>query len=63
MERHEHPFSPALDRDMKVLVEMPDKRLRWRKPRWRLGGWYVRDGYGWRELISKTPGAYEAGTF
>jgi hypothetical protein len=53
--RENHPFTARLVRDgivVKQLVRMPDNRLRWRQPYWRCGSWYVRDQYGWRELLS-----------
>lgn len=63
MLKEQHPFTAKIkDKNTKILVRMPDKRLRWRRPQWRLGSWYVRDSHGWRELIAATPGGFEAGT-
>ncbi|WP_055881808.1 hypothetical protein [Devosia sp. Root105] len=62
MLKQEHPLTAKLGTQEKILVRMPNKSLRWRRPHWRRGGWYVRDSYGWRELLTSTPGGFEAGT-
>lgn len=62
--RADHPLTERIDgyAGGKILVRMPDGRLRWRMPRWRLGSWYVRDSHGWRELIKKVGGGFKADT-
>lgn len=59
MKKENHPLTALIPDGIKVLVRMPDGRLRWRKPRSRLGEWMIRDGYGWR-IIRKVVGGYEA---
>lgn len=64
MTKDQHPLSAKLDKGVKILVWMPNRTLRWRMPKWRNGGWFVRDSYGWRELsLGRGGTSYEAGTF